>query len=101
MIRRGDREAVEKDKNVHSIRFYHVLFCIGALLALLAVMSFSARDVSIMRGGIESSVENWIGKIGAVFSVYLLLGFGFAGYILVLIYQIGRASCRERVCLRV
>ena len=86
MIRKTDRKVVEKESGHHSVRAYHVLFFIGALLALLAVISFSPRDLSILRGGVDASVDNWIGKSGAYFSVFVLLGFGFAGYVGVLIY---------------
>ena len=86
MIRKTDRKTDEKEQPIHSIKAYHVLFFIGTLLAVLAVLSFSSRDLSILRGGIDASLENWIGSLGARFSLILLLGLGFAGYVAVLIY---------------
>ena len=86
MIRKTSRKTEEKEQPIHSIKAYHVLFFIGTLLAVLAVLSFSSRDLSILRGGIDAPLDNWIGSLGARFSLTVLLGLGFAGYVAVLIY---------------
>ena len=52
----------------------------AVLLMFLAVASYSPLDAALLSGGTEGIPENWIGRLGAWFGLYLFRLTGIAAY---------------------
>jgi len=58
-----------------------MLSCAFAFFILLALVSFHPADPSWSQAGLQSSVHNWVGSIGAWLADILFFTFGFIAYI--------------------
>lgn len=61
-------------------KFRYVLMLAALLLFILSLASHSASDLSILEGGSDAPLSNWIGPTGAHLSRLLLYLFGLATY---------------------
>lgn len=73
------------EKNQTEIRPRHFLMLLGAVLLTLAIFSHSAHDFTVIQGGSDEAVHNWIGEVGAYSSCTMILLFGLAVYPFVLL----------------
>ena len=73
------------DKNQTEIRPRHFLMLLVAVLLTLAVFSHTAHDFTVIQGGSDEAVHNWIGEVGAYFACTMILLFGLAVYPFVLL----------------
>lgn len=58
-----------------------ILSCAFAFFILLALVSFHPADPSWSQAGLQGSVHNWVGSIGAWLADILFFTFGFIAYI--------------------
>ena len=86
LIRNRKKTEEEITAPSHRIKVWHIFNCALMLLALLAMISHSPRDWNILNEGVNMPLENWIGLLGARFSLFMLFTFGIAGYILVVLF---------------
>ncbi|MBR7103365.1 MAG: DNA translocase FtsK [Lentisphaeria bacterium] len=63
----------------------YIFFFAGILLAFLAIISYSPLDAALLSGGAEGIPRNWIGRLGAWFSLGVFRLFGIAAYFLPLL----------------
>jgi S-DNA-T family DNA segregation ATPase FtsK/SpoIIIE len=61
-------------------KFRYALYIAATLLIILALLSHSATDNSILDGGSEGLIQNWVGYAGAYFSRYCFYLFGVAAF---------------------
>ena len=61
---------------------------LGAILLTLAIFSHSAHDFTVIQGGSDEAVHNWIGEVGAYFACTMSLLFGLAVYPFVILLLI-------------
>lgn len=61
-------------------RFRYVFIIIVFLLLLLSVFSHSASDLTVLEGGNNGAIRNWIGPFGAHFARISFYLFGLATY---------------------
>ena len=76
------QSATKKNEETEFKVRWILYFCL-ALTAVLAVLSYSPDDISIIRGGSTDSPKNWIGTLGAYVSCSMMLLFGLATYFIV------------------
>ena len=69
---------MEEKDSVFKIRY--IFYGAVILLIFLALLSYSPLDAELLAGGFNGVPKNWIGKIGAVFSVLVFRLFGVAAY---------------------
>ncbi len=70
----------------HRVRIWHIFLCSVMILALLAMISHSPQDWNTLNGGVDAPLMNWIGLLGARFSLFMLFTFGIAGYVIVVLF---------------
>ena len=58
----------------------YIFYFAGILLVFLALLSYSPLDASLLAGGADGIVKNWIGKLGAYFGFLAFHLFGIAAY---------------------
>jgi DNA segregation ATPase FtsK/SpoIIIE, S-DNA-T family len=58
----------------------YAIYIAATLLIILSLVSHSAADNSILDGGSEGLIQNWIGYAGAYFSRYCFYLFGIAAF---------------------
>ena len=69
------------DRNsVFKIRY--IFYFTAILLAFLSLASYSQFDSALLAGGVDGVPKNWIGKLGAVFSMCAFYLIGIAAYLL-------------------
>lgn len=61
-------------------KFRYALYIAATLLIILALVSHDPGDNSILDGGSEGLIKNWIGYAGAYFSRYCFYFFGIAAF---------------------
>ena len=82
---RTQKKTVEENTPRHHIKVRDIFTCSLMVLALLAMISHSPQDWNALNGGLNAPPMNWIGLLGARFSLFMLFSFGIAGYILVIL----------------
>ncbi len=70
----------QEEKNKPGFKFRHVFLIILILLFVMAIFSHTASDLTVLEGGNDSSIKNWIGPVGANVSRILFYLFGIAVY---------------------
>ena len=80
----GKNEPAERHFRVRFV-FYFAL----ALLAMLAIVTYSPEDNNILSGGVEAMPHNYTGRLGAVLSQCCFLTFGLGTYVLLLLICFG------------
>ncbi len=73
-------KADEIDEVKGGFKFKYVFVLAAFLLFTLSLLSHDALDLSIMDGGNDEPIRNWIGPVGAWISQTLLYLFGLATY---------------------
>ncbi|MDD3118002.1 MAG: DNA translocase FtsK [Victivallales bacterium] len=69
-----------KKEEPQGFKFKYCLYLAAAIMVILALVSHQASDFSVLQGGSERAIRNWIGIVGAHISCTLLLLFGMAAY---------------------
>ncbi len=70
-------------QNEQPCRWFKIRYLVGftvLLLFILAIFSFDRGDLSVLEGGTQGPVKNWIGPLGAEISRVLFYCFGLAVY---------------------
>ncbi len=81
-----DQQDQEKEQEQQpGFRFRYVFLIIVFLLLLLSVLSHNAADISVIEGGANSPIKNWIGPFGAHFARIAFYLFGIATYPILII----------------
>jgi len=77
----ASEKKVKKEKEDKSgFRFRHVFLIIIVLLLLLSLFSHRASDLTVLEGGSQGAIKNWIGPAGAHTARMLLYLFGLSAY---------------------
>ncbi len=73
---------MEKNKNEEprGFKFKYCLYLCAMLMVILALVSHQSGDFSVLEGGSDRAIQNWIGITGAHISCFLLLLLGIAAY---------------------
>ena len=66
--------------------FWEIIFVLFAVILFLSLISQNSEDLSILSGGREGQVQNWIGLIGAYLSAGTLFLFGIGAYVYSLLF---------------
>jgi len=74
--------------NKVGITFWRSVFLIFFILLFLSLVSYSSNDLTILAGGKEGHLHNWIGLVGAFSSRIMLLVFGLGAYLFSLLFLI-------------
>ena len=80
MKRDKNKKETEKPEKVGGFKVRYALYLAVTLLIILSLVSYSATDNSILDGGSEGLIKNWIGYAGAYFSRYCFYFFGIAAF---------------------
>ena len=80
MKRDKNKKETEKPKKGGGFKVRYALYLAVTLLIILSLVSYSATDNSILDGGSEGLIKNWIGYAGAYFSRYCFYFFGIAAF---------------------
>ena len=80
MPREKNNKENENQPDVGAFKLRYALYIAVTLLIILSLVSHSAADNSILDGGSEGLIQNWIGYAGAYFSRYCFFFFGVAAY---------------------
>ena len=89
----GKKQKVKKlkiestDKKAETI-FWKIIFVLLAVLLFLSLVSQNPSDLSILNGGREGQIQNWIGLIGAFLSGSMFFLFGLGAYIYSLLFLV-------------
>jgi len=70
----------EKSLETKVFKLRYAVYIAATLLIILSLFSHSAADNSILDGGSEGLIQNWIGYAGAYFSRYCFYLFGIAAF---------------------
>lgn len=70
----------ENNKKKAGFRFRDAFLIIIVLLLLLSLFTHNSHDLSVLEGGVDSPVKNWIGPVGADIARLILYLFGVAAY---------------------
>ncbi len=70
----------EQEDRQGGFRFRYVFIIIIFLLLLLSVFSHNASDLTVLEGGNNGTIKNWIGPFGAHFARISFYLFGIATY---------------------
>ncbi len=72
----------EKNKTTETrgFKFKYCLYLVAVIMVILALVSHHAEDFSVLQGGSDRAIKNWIGITGAHISCFLLLLLGIAAY---------------------
>jgi DNA segregation ATPase FtsK/SpoIIIE, S-DNA-T family len=70
----------EKQLKTRVFKLRYAVYIAATLLIILSLFSHSAADNSILDGGSEGLIQNWIGYAGAYFSRYCFYLFGIAAF---------------------
>ena len=68
--------------------FWKIIFALFAVLLFLSLISQNSADFSILSGGREGQIQNWIGLTGAFLSGGTLFLFGLGAYIYSLFFLV-------------
>lgn len=71
-----------QDQTGNAFRVRTLFYLLGGVLFVLAVFSHQAGDFSVLAGGVDGVVGNWIGDIGARVACSLFTALGLATYVL-------------------
>lgn len=72
-----------------------VLFFALCIMVLLALVTFDVQDTGVSNQNITGETHNALGKAGAIFSNFIIQGFGVASYILpILLFSFGMRRLR-------
>ena len=80
MVRSGNKKNDEQIAEQGGFKFRYALYIAATLLIILALISHNSADNSILDGGSEGLIKNWIGYAGAYFSRYCFYFFGIAAF---------------------
>ena len=80
MTKTRDNKESEKALEGGVFKLRYALYLATTLLIILSLLSHSAADNSILDGGSEGLIQNWIGYAGAYFSRYCFYFFGVAAF---------------------
>ena len=82
--RRTKGKSKKATENISKTRstLWKVFFLFCSVLLFLSLVSHHSTDLAILSGGYESSIQNWIGLIGAFASKILFFLFGISAYFL-------------------
>lgn len=70
----------ENNKKKAGFRFRDAFLIIIVLLLLLSLFTHNSHDLSVLEGGVDAPVRNWIGPFGAHIARLILYLFGIAAY---------------------
>ena len=84
MIHHPPKKSAEPSKK-SGFNGINISICVVMILASLALLSHSPNDWNILNGGVAGVPQNWIGPLGARFSLAMLFSCGLAAYLLMLI----------------
>jgi S-DNA-T family DNA segregation ATPase FtsK/SpoIIIE len=85
MARMTKDAVIVPEPPVSIFKLRYVFYIIAALFILLALFSHNQSDFSVIQGGADVPVNNWIGEVGAYLSCTMLYMFGLAAYPIVFI----------------
>ena len=80
MINNKNNKEAEKPAEAGVFKLRYAFYLALTLLIVLSLLSHNAADNSILDGGSEGLIQNWIGYAGAYFSRYCFYLFGIAAY---------------------
>jgi len=71
---------IDSQESVGGFKFKYCFYIAVVILFILALYSHRANDFSVLQGGSDAPIGNWIGITGAHISCLLLLLFGLAAW---------------------
>jgi DNA segregation ATPase FtsK/SpoIIIE, S-DNA-T family len=80
MTREKKNKENDKPQEGGVFKLRYALYIAATLLIILSLASHAATDNSILDGGSEGLIQNWIGYAGAYFSRYCFFFFGIAAF---------------------
>jgi len=80
MIKEKNNKETESPAEAGGFKLRYAFYLALTLLIVLSLLSHNAADNSILDGGSEGLIKNWIGYGGAYFSRYCFYLFGIAAY---------------------
>lgn len=80
MTRKNNKKENEQPVKGGVFKLRYAFYLAATLLIILSLVSHSATDNSILDGGSEGLIQNWIGYAGAYFSRYCFYLFGVAAF---------------------
>jgi DNA segregation ATPase FtsK/SpoIIIE-like protein len=79
---------LEPPDNKTGTVFWKIIFVLLAVLLFLSLISQNSSDLSILSGGREGRIQNWIGLTGAFLSGGMFFLFGVGAYIYSLLFLV-------------
>ncbi|MFA6715924.1 MAG: DNA translocase FtsK [Victivallales bacterium] len=76
----GSDKSSKESGEIRVFKFRYALYIAATLLIILSLFSHSATDNSILGGGSDGLIRNWVGYAGAYFSRYCFYLFGVAAF---------------------
>ena len=80
MVQEKNNKETGNPADVGVFKLRYAFYLALTLLIVLSLLSHNAADNSILDGGSEGLIQNWIGYAGAYFSRYCFYLFGIAAY---------------------
>ena len=86
-IKNNKQQIESADNKVRSI-IWKVIFILLAVLLFLSLVSQNPEDLSIINGGRDGRIQNWIGLAGAFLSGGMFFLFGLGAYLYSLLFLV-------------